>query len=145
MQNKGKYYITTAIAYTSGKPHIGNLMVKYGYAESLRQAMKDYLNDLKVNMGWVAPEEAVLSVTEYPLDGTSRVLLLDAREWASYPDGCQLPDGRILVVYDFGRTKAMEISFAEFTEADVAAGRDVSGKVRLRRRISGLHTMEKKQ
>ena len=22
--SKGKYYITTAIAYTSGKPHIGN-------------------------------------------------------------------------------------------------------------------------
>ena len=24
MENKGKYYITTAIAYTSAKPHIGN-------------------------------------------------------------------------------------------------------------------------
>ena len=24
MANKGKYYMTTAIAYTSGKPHIGN-------------------------------------------------------------------------------------------------------------------------
>ena len=24
MANKGKYYITTAIAYASGKPHIGN-------------------------------------------------------------------------------------------------------------------------
>ena len=24
MTNRGKYYITTAIAYTSGKPHIGN-------------------------------------------------------------------------------------------------------------------------
>ena len=24
MENKGKYYITTAIAYASGKPHIGN-------------------------------------------------------------------------------------------------------------------------
>ena len=24
MGNKGKYYITTAIAYASGKPHIGN-------------------------------------------------------------------------------------------------------------------------
>ena len=24
MQNRGKYYLTTAIAYTSGKPHIGN-------------------------------------------------------------------------------------------------------------------------
>ena len=25
MENKGKYYLTTAIAYTSGKPHIGNM------------------------------------------------------------------------------------------------------------------------
>lgn len=24
MENQGKYYITTAIAYASGKPHIGN-------------------------------------------------------------------------------------------------------------------------
>ena len=24
-ENKGPYYITTAIAYTSGKPHIGNV------------------------------------------------------------------------------------------------------------------------
>ena len=24
MENKEKFYITTAIAYTSGKPHIGN-------------------------------------------------------------------------------------------------------------------------
>ena len=24
MANKGTYYLTTAIAYTSGKPHIGN-------------------------------------------------------------------------------------------------------------------------
>ena len=24
MENKGKYYLTTAIAYTSRKPHIGN-------------------------------------------------------------------------------------------------------------------------
>ena len=24
MANKGPYYMTTAIAYTSGKPHIGN-------------------------------------------------------------------------------------------------------------------------
>ena len=25
MNSKGKYYLTTAIAYTSGKPHIGNV------------------------------------------------------------------------------------------------------------------------
>ena len=42
------------------------------------------------------------------------------------------------VVYDFDRTGTKGICFAEFTEADVLAGRDVSGKVRLRRRISGI-------
>ena len=25
MENKGPYYITTAIAYAAGKPHIGNV------------------------------------------------------------------------------------------------------------------------
>ena len=64
-------------------------------------------------------------------------LLLDAREWSSYPDGQQLADGRIVVAYDYERTKNLDILFAEFTEADVLAGKDVSGKVRLRRRISG--------
>lgn len=29
MSNKGKYYMTTAIAYTSGKPHIETLMRSY--------------------------------------------------------------------------------------------------------------------
>ena len=67
-------------------------------------------------------------------------LLLDARKGVSYPDGQQLPDGRILVAYDYGRTTTLEISFAEFTEADVLVGRDVSGKVRLRRRICGRET-----
>ena len=64
-------------------------------------------------------------------------LLLDAREWTSYPDGQQLADGRIVIAYDHERTKCLDILFAEFTEADVLAGKDVSGKVRLRRRISG--------
>jgi len=64
-------------------------------------------------------------------------LLLDAREWVSYPDGQQLADGRIVVAYDFARTERLDILFAEFTEADALAGRDVSGRVRLRRRVSG--------
>ena len=47
-----------------GKPHIGNLMVKYGYAETMRQAMKDYLNGLRVNKGWVTPEEAIQTILD---------------------------------------------------------------------------------
>ncbi len=59
-------------------------------------------------------------------------LLLDARTGVSYPDGCQQPDGRIYIVHDFDRQGAKQILLSVFTEADVRAGKDVSGKVRLR-------------
>lgn len=58
-------------------------------------------------------------------------LLLDDREKVSYPDGFQAPDGRIFIQYDH-RRQGGEILLAVFTEADVAAGRPVSGQVRLR-------------
>ena len=63
-------------------------------------------------------------------------LLLDEREGISYPDACQKPDGTIVLTYDHDRTGDQEILFCEFTEADAMAGRDVSGKVKLRRTIS---------
>ena len=68
-------------------------------------------------------------------------LMLDARPGVSYPDGCQKPDGTILIAYDYGRTTAQAIHFCEFTEEDAAAGRDVSGRVRLARSIycAGSH------
>ena len=59
-------------------------------------------------------------------------LLLDERLHASYPDGDQLPDGTILVVYDHDRSRHGTVHLAQFTEADVLAGRDVSGKLRRR-------------
>ena len=59
-------------------------------------------------------------------------LLLDAREDVSYPDGVQGDDGVIRVIYDYSRFKAREILMASFTEEDVLAAKDVSGKVRLR-------------
>ena len=63
-------------------------------------------------------------------------LMLDERENISYPDGQELPDGRIIVVYDRNRLSDKEIHFAEFTEADALAAKDVSGKVRLRNLIT---------
>lgn len=59
-------------------------------------------------------------------------LMLDERENVSYPDGQQLPDGSIVVVYDRNRLEDKEILFARFTEEDVLAGKDVSGNFRLR-------------
>jgi hypothetical protein len=59
-------------------------------------------------------------------------LLLDERENVSYPDGVQGDDGIIRIIYDFDRMGAREILMAAFTEKDVLAAKDVSGKVRLR-------------
>lgn len=42
-----------------GKPHIGNLMVKYGYAESKEQAIAEYIDRAKVRSEYVRPEEAI--------------------------------------------------------------------------------------
>jgi len=56
-------------------------------------------------------------------------LLLDERAGVSYPDGVQDRDGLIWIAYDRDRQGAGEILRATFHEEDVAAGRDVSGKV----------------
>lgn len=42
-----------------GKPHIGNLMVKYGYAETRDRAIRDYINRTRVRSEYILPEEAV--------------------------------------------------------------------------------------
>lgn len=63
-------------------------------------------------------------------------LLLDERAGISYPDGQRAADGRIYIVYDFDRFATGQILFASFTEADVAAGNTISGRVQLRHVIS---------
>ena len=51
-------------------------------------------------------------------------LVLDAgRKGVSYPDGQQLADGRIVVVYDYDRVGTRQILLAMFREEDVKAGR----------------------
>lgn len=62
-------------------------------------------------------------------------LMLDERSGVSYPDGCESPDGLIRVVYDRNRMTDQEILLASFTEEDVLAGKDVSGKVALRQLV----------
>ncbi|MHB8900588.1 MAG: sialidase family protein, partial [Thermoguttaceae bacterium] len=59
-------------------------------------------------------------------------LLLDERSGVSYPDGFQADDGRIHIIYDFDRLGDKTILMAVFTEADVLAGKNVSGQVRQR-------------
>lgn len=72
-------------------------------------------------------------------------LLLDERLGVSYPDGQQSADGLIRIIYDFSRVDERQILIASFREEDVAAGRDVSGSVRLREVVSQASGGRKKQ
>ena len=65
-------------------------------------------------------------------------LLLDERASVSYPDGVQDKDGLVWITYDRDRQSTGEILLAKFREEDVAAGRDVSGKVSLRQVVNRL-------
>lgn len=58
-------------------------------------------------------------------------LLLDERPGISYPDGFQLSDGRIFIQYDRKR-EGGELLLSVFTEDDVLASKDVSGKTILK-------------
>ena len=73
MTNKGKYYLTTAIAYTSGKPHIGNsyeivmadaiarFKRKDGYDVRFQTGTDEHgqKNEIKANEEGVTPKEFV--------------------------------------------------------------------------------------
>ena len=45
-----------------GKPHIGNLMVKYGYAQSRSQAITEIINKLHVKSLDLSPDEVITSI-----------------------------------------------------------------------------------
>lgn len=45
-----------------GKPHIGNLMVKFGYAESKEQAIHEFINQAYIPSAYIRPEEAIRGI-----------------------------------------------------------------------------------
>ncbi|MFM8892990.1 MAG: DUF4440 domain-containing protein, partial [Planctomycetia bacterium] len=65
-------------------------------------------------------------------------LLLDERPGVSYPDGVEDREGLVWITYDRDRQGAGEILRATFREEDVAAGRNVSGKVTLEQPVARL-------
>ena len=124
-----------------GKPHIGNLMVKYGYAESKEQAIKDYLNGLRVKAGHVRPEEAIRGIL-----GAGGIPVL---AHPCYGDGDQLIlgeelDARVAYLKQFGLQgleayysgfsavlRDQVLKLAEKYSLYVTAGSDYHGKNKL--------------
>lgn len=67
-----------------GKPHIGNLMVKYGYADTKESAIEDYINKVHYKNEYLRPEEAIkgildaggIPVLAHPFFGSGDELIL---------------------------------------------------------------------
>ena len=47
-----------------GKPHIGNLMVQHGYAESRSTAIRDYIDKIRLQTERISPQEAIESILD---------------------------------------------------------------------------------
>jgi hypothetical protein len=97
-------------------------------------------NLLLVKHGPIAERTGRSHLTAYVSADDGRTwgggLLLDERNGVSYPDGQQAADGVIRIIYDYSRTGDRHILMAAFREEDAAAGKDVTGVVRLRRLVS---------
>lgn len=69
-----------------GKPHIANMMVRHGYAETKEQAIRDFINRLRFRSEYIRPEEAIagilaaggIPVLAHPPYGSGDELILGA-------------------------------------------------------------------
>jgi len=124
-----------------GKPHIGNLMVRYGYAKTKEQAINEYINQLHVKNRYLLPEEAVhgilggggIPVLAHPAFGNGDELIL----------GEEMEE-RLLKLLEYG-LQGMEVFYSGFSpklrsemlalaekyDLYVTAGSDYHGKNKL--------------
>ena len=124
-----------------GKPHLANLMVKYGYAANKEQAFSAYLNRLKIKNMHFHPEEAITAILEsggipvlaHPSYGSGDELILgdemDKRLQRLIAFGLQGVEG----YYSTFTLQMQEeiLGFAEKYDLYVTAGSDYHGKNKL--------------
>lgn len=95
-----------------GKPHLGNLLVKYGYAPDKEQAIRDILDKAHFKKQYIRPEEAIegiigasgIPVLAHPIYGSGDQLIL-ADEM----------DQRLKRLISFG-LKGVEAFYSGFTD-----------------------------
>ena len=124
-----------------GKPHIGNLMVKHGFAPTKEIAIRDYLDQLRIRSEYIRPEEAIAGIL-----GSGGIPVL---AHPCYGDGDQLILGpeleeRVERLMDFGlqgleayysgfpeKLRNQVLALAERRGLYVTAGSDYHGKNKL--------------
>lgn len=121
-----------------GKPHIGNMMVRCGYAETKEKAIKEYINKKRFLDEYVRPEEAIegilkaggVPVLAHPAYGSGDQLILG-----------EVMDHRLRKLIGFGlegieafysgfpeKIHASMMKFAETYNLYVTAGSDYHGR-----------------
>ena len=124
-----------------GKPHIGNLMVKYGYARSKEEAISQYINLIRFRSEYVRPEEAIrgilagggIPVLAHPSYGSGDELIMGDEMDRRL---CRLIRFGLQGVETFysGFTKKIRdeiISFADRYDLYMTAGSDYHGENKL--------------
>ena len=124
-----------------GKPHIGNLMVKYCYANTMEEAIKAYINKVHLPNLFVRPEEAIrgilnsggIPVLAHPSFGSGDQLILGEEMEQRL---LRLMDMGLQGVEAFysGFTKKLQdemLGFAKKYDLYVTAGSDYHGSNKL--------------
>lgn len=124
-----------------GKPHIGNLMAKYGYAESKDVAITQYINQFHAKSNYVRPEEAIagilgsggIPVLAHPPFGSGDQLILGEEMEARLK---RLMDFGLqgLEAFYSGYTPKLQnemLSLAEKNNLYITAGSDYHGRNKL--------------
>lgn len=121
-----------------GKPHIGNLMVQYGYAVTKDEAIDRYINKLHYRSKTVRPEEAIdailsaggIPVLAHPSFGDGSQLIVGDEMEKRVRKLVEMGLKGIEVFYS-GFSKELReeaLSFAEKFDLYVTAGSDYHGK-----------------
>ena len=110
-----------------GKPHIGNLMVQYGYTQTKETAIKEHIDKLRIRSDYVRPEQAIagilgsggIPVLAHPCYGSGDELII----------GEELDD-RIRRLMNYG-LQGVEAYYSGFSEKLRQQVLSLAGKYRL--------------
>ncbi|MBO4819651.1 MAG: PHP domain-containing protein [Firmicutes bacterium] len=124
-----------------GKPHLGNLMVKYGYAPSKEVAIRDYIDKAVLKSEHIGPEETInailgsggIPVLAHPIYGSGDQLILGDEMDERLRHLMDLGLKGVEAFYSGFSIKLIQqmLSFAEKYDLYVTAGSDYHGKNKL--------------
>ena len=124
-----------------GKPHIGNMMTRLGYTKSKDEAIRDYLNKIKVKSQYIRPETAIqgilrsggIPILAHPIYGSGEELYLGEEMENRLRHLLELGIQGVEAYYS-GFTKPMQeelLDYADKYRLYVTAGSDYHGRNKL--------------